>query len=368
MSDNTTRHIWGLLLILVGGASCLFLVALFSPIWIVYDLNPNWSSNGKSIVFVCYRPSIDLNELTEPKRYYGDIPYKPEDAEICSMAPDGSKREQLTRNRAPDDDPIWSPDGTQIAFTSKRDNGWSLFIMGANGSQQRRVSRTKGILDLAWSPDGEQIAFSVTDNGGIHILNLETGSERQIIQEYARHPIWSPDGKTIAFVTEEAILENECEVRVIQVDAGDEIASPTKADCKKPAWSPDGTQLAFVGPRNDLGKNNVQILDFQTLQTFELTIDDEAVKSDLVWSPEGDQIFYLAEGEIFTAQVDGGVANQVTNLNSTAFFFLGNRNLILSPDGKQIVFLRGEGTDSLADRVRIWKINNGGSDLRRLSP
>ena len=76
--------------------------------------------------------------------------------EISLIDPDGSNEVQLTNNSVDDTDPVWSPDGRTIAFTSLRDGDSAVYLMDADGSDQRRL--TAG-ADPAWSPDGTQIIY-----------------------------------------------------------------------------------------------------------------------------------------------------------------------------------------------------------------
>ena len=61
--------------------------------------------------------------------------------EIYVMDADGGNQRKLTKNLQPDNSPSWSPDGKRIAFGSKRDGNWEIYVMDANGRNQRR--RTK---------------------------------------------------------------------------------------------------------------------------------------------------------------------------------------------------------------------------------
>jgi Tol biopolymer transport system component len=50
------------------------------------------------------------------------------------MNADGTNVQQLTDNDHYDENPVWSPDGTRIAFESDRDGGWEIFVMNADGT------------------------------------------------------------------------------------------------------------------------------------------------------------------------------------------------------------------------------------------
>jgi dipeptidyl aminopeptidase/acylaminoacyl peptidase len=75
-------------------------------------------------------------------------------SQIYSVHADGSRLGQLTRNRASDTAPIFSPDGRRIVFTrSTNCCGPGLWVMNADGSRQRRLAAYGS--DPAWSPDSQ---------------------------------------------------------------------------------------------------------------------------------------------------------------------------------------------------------------------
>ena len=81
-------------------------------------------------------------------------------AEIYVMDADGKNQRRLTHHPADDSLPSWSPDGQKIAFSSYRNGGnIQIFVMGSDG--QNPIRLTDGVNDRnpAWSPDGQRIAF-----------------------------------------------------------------------------------------------------------------------------------------------------------------------------------------------------------------
>jgi TolB protein len=95
-----------------------------------YNASPRWSPRGEKIVFMC--------------RVGGN--------QICLINPDGSGLQQLT-SVGNNEEPTWSPDGRHIAFTSTRAGQRDVFVMHADGSDQRRLTSNGRDNYLAdWSP------------------------------------------------------------------------------------------------------------------------------------------------------------------------------------------------------------------------
>jgi TolB protein len=66
--------------------------------------------------------------------------------------------------------PVWSPDGKHIAFTSNRDGNYDIYVMNADASDLRNVTRDPGQDNYAaWSPDGERLAFISNRSGAYEV-------------------------------------------------------------------------------------------------------------------------------------------------------------------------------------------------------
>src|SRR5262249_36708475 len=102
--------------------------------------------------------------------------------------------------------PVWSPDGSAIAFFGYRDGGYDLWAVNPDGSHERKL--TWGPYDdrePAYSHDGTRIAFSsdrgdpLGSNYNIFVLDLRSGQIKQLTKNPAEDfmPSWSPDDKEI---------------------------------------------------------------------------------------------------------------------------------------------------------------------------
>ena len=122
---------------------------------------------------------------------------------VWVMNPDGSRQRRLTNGGVAgcgqEWGHTWSPDGRQIAFVSD-----GIQVMNADGSGQRRLTSDTGFeSNPAWSPDGRRIAFTGGRDGNarIYVINAD-GTEQRLLMpaaaSYFSSPAWSPNGEKIA--------------------------------------------------------------------------------------------------------------------------------------------------------------------------
>ncbi|MCA9212679.1 MAG: PD40 domain-containing protein, partial [Planctomycetales bacterium] len=192
--------------------------------------------------------------------------------EICSMKPDGSDRQNITRT--PDVHELYpkvSNDGTKIAFLVDEHNGRrisrSLYVMNADGSDRKLISEMA--RHACWSPDGKKLAFAKQEfnrfnvkdyvTKSIYFYDLESGKTTQHSNEKIEHlyvPTWSHDGKWIVCTVHGGMGFGHAIV-AIEVH-GDRVIDLKVSGCR-PNLSRDGSRLTWSGDDHTI---NVAEVDY----------------------------------------------------------------------------------------------------------
>ena len=280
---------------------------------------------------------------------------------IWTMNPDGSSPTRLTDdntrteklpNFSPvyDTSPVWSPDGTKIAFISNRDYLLSLYVMNADGSNAQLV--TNKPLEPsrpAWSPDGRKIAFSAGLSGtfgttkpavDIYVINVDGSGLTKLTDGGVNGgAAWSPDGKQIAFASNRG-AENTSRIWLMNADGSNQRILPNSGNTDgtgfmggEPAWSPDGTKILFTSYRacGSLAALAVYVTNADGSNSRLLTNDPNVCGSygSPRWSPDGTRIlasFSLKTGgvtepaqQIVIMNADG--TNQISVSNRARYGF-----------------------------------------------
>jgi Tol biopolymer transport system component len=244
--------------------------------------------------------------------------------DIYVMNADGSGRTRLTTSLGEDYDMDWSPDGTQIVFRSDRDGYDALYIMDADGTNEREfmpdLSEQK--RSPAWSPDGTQIAFAayVPDSPtaqNIHIADVDGGNRRQLTQfrfpSFAEYPSWSPDGQRLAFLAADLGIK---QVYVIDADGTNQVQlTQGGLDNDYPDWSPDGTRIAFKSERD--GNREIYVMNADGTEQTNLTNSPQTEDTYPEWSPDGTRILYMSDA-------DGNTRMYVINTDGTGRTWLAD--------------------------------------------
>jgi Tol biopolymer transport system component len=171
---------------------------------------------------------------------------------------------RLTFDEARDTNPVWSPDGKRVAFTSNRGGKFGLYVRNADGRGDVECLLTveSNCVVQDWSRDGRFLAFdSGIGKNDLWILNLEDGESFVLVESefdvgYAR---FSPDGNWIGYISNES---GKYELYVTRFPGGEGKWQLTKdgADWLL-GWNDAGTELFYLDLEGNLGSVKVEFGD-----------------------------------------------------------------------------------------------------------
>ena len=312
---------------------------------------------------------------------------------LYSISPDGTGLKRLTRRE--DSSPVWSPDGSKIAFNrwQEKNRRYLLFVAGADGSRQRRVAGdSAGPPAITWSPDGMHLAYQrfTSRTWAVTVVEVATGTKSVI--EDAMSPAWSPAGDRIAFSAPRSD-HPECggEIFTAASDGSErvQVTDDAFADDSLPVWSPDGRRIAFVSSRDhDHARDPEDCEDVAGDHlAAEIYVAPAAggaatrltkgftYKQAPAWSPDGSRIAYVAycsldycddrgyphDTEVFLVRADGeGKRRKLTDTWGWA-----EQGPVWSPDGSRIVYTAANNRD---DRIETVTVRTGKRTLLADSP
>ena len=312
------------------------------------DNGPVYSPNGESIAFFSFVDDLNID--------------------LFVMDANGGHEKRLTANGLEKlGTPVWSPDGAKIAFTQLVPNDvsccdYEIFAVNADGSGLMNVTNTPVRYDgqpsfdgqPTWSPDGTQIAFSsdrdqdfgldiiLMDADGSDQVNLTPSSNAHNLQ-----PMWS--GTKIAFTRALAAAPNPEDIYVMNSDGSDVVQLSNGSRDSAPVWSPNGLQIAFVSARNGI---SFHLFVMNGDGSGEIDVS-QASANDPTWSPDSARLGYWSgePGEVVVVDSDGSDPINVTG--HPAFDAAPS----WSPHGTSIAFVSNRLCMGGACPFHIWEVD-----------
>ncbi|MDO6679003.1 amidohydrolase family protein [Shewanella sp. 4_MG-2023] len=308
--------------------------------------------------------------------------------DIYQMPIKGGEAKKLASGIAWQMQPVYSPDGKYIAFTSDEDGGDNIWVMNADGSNPHPVtSETFRLLNSpAWSPDSQYLVarkhFTGSRSlgaGEVWMYHVAGGegvklTERPNEQKDLGEPAYSPDGRYIYFSQDATpgktfhyskdSVKGIYKIKRYDTQSGDiEVLLEGTGGAIRPTPSPDGTKLAYI--KRDGFQSSLYLLDLksgaQTKLYGDLDRDMQetwaihGVYPTMSWTQDNEQIVFWAKGKInkltledksvenipFSVKTELEVQPSVRftqNLDKDNFDVKMLRMAQVSPNGEKVVF------------------------------
>ena len=315
----------------------------------------HWSADGRTLYFISSRTGGNhlwqvkatggaaeiVRSLSTPMtsfsiaRQANTLAYinDQEDTQIEIFETNGSgKRSCLINASRADRGAVWSPDGSQVVFTSNR-TGWDelwLVQKDCTGLRQLTSFREVGVGSPRWSPDGRWITFDRRVNGqsDVYTIRLEDSQLHKLTDSVwsSMMPSWSSDGDWIYFTSNRATPHSKLQIWKIPASGGNprQVTFDGLTGSLEPFASPDGRFLYFKRDdrlwRRDLSTDKEAPID--QLSTHYLTRDWHIARGGIYFlEPDSKSHFLLRRLDLATGktslirQVAGRVRQYGPNLS-----------------------------------------------------
>ena len=308
--------------------------------------------------------------------------------DIYTVSTQGGTAKQLTTQASFEGNPVWSPDGKQIAFASDRDGNFDIFIMPVSGGSAKKLTKNSvSELPSAFTPDGKFVVFSANiqdpaqsaffPSGAmteLYKVPVTGGRTLQIIATPAEQVCYMPDGKSFLYQDRKGV-EDEWrkhhtssvtrDIWLYDAKSGKHTnLTDIGGEDRDPSLAPDGKTIYFLSERKG-GSMNVYSMDVNNPKSIQSVTSFKTHPVRFLSVANNGLLCYAYDGEIYTQEANGKakkVAIDITRDDSEQVADLkvsGARSATVSPDGKQIAFIyRGEVFVTSADYATTKQITH----------
>jgi tricorn protease len=382
---------------------------LLRAIFVIVIASISFAESGNRLLL--QKPALSRTEIVFS--YAGDL---------WSVPREGGEAKRLTTGPGVETDPVFSPDGSQIAFTGEYDGNVDVFVIPASGGMPKRLTYHPGPdAAVGWSPDGKRVLFvsmraSATDGPKLFTMPVEGGFPDEVPLPIAVEGSYSPDGSHLAYVPLFQWQEAWKRYRGGQTkkiwigDLADSSVVPIPRENSNdfnPMWV--GDKVYFLSDRNgavslfsydtrtkqvkqlvenrgldlksasagpgaivyeQFGALHLYDLKTGTTKPVEVRLAGDIVElrphfvnvakqlHDADLSPTGARAVFAARGDIITVPAEKGDARNLTNTVG-----VNEREPVWSPDGQTIAYL----SDESGEYALHLRPQNGIGEVKKVS-
>jgi TolB protein len=269
-------------------------------------------------------------------------------AEVYVVGADGSGERRLTEAASADYPAAGVPDGSGVLVVSvsgeEDDTRERMVVVGWDGSAREVGPASARVRSPSWSPDGAWLVFEYDGASfrDLYRIGADGTGLVRLTDDPAGNfePAVSPDGAWIAFVSSR---DGDAEVYLMRPDgSGQRRLTAFHRDDWAPAWSPDSRRIAFLSAREGSDRVFHVRADGTDLRPLRPAADTAVAEASPAWSPDGTRIAFTLQprggaSRIVVVDVESGAETPLSAAGETA------AGPAWSPDGRHLVYTSDTG-------------------------
>jgi serine/threonine-protein kinase len=237
--------------------------------------------------------------------------------------------------------PAISPDGEFIAYVTGPPDKQRVMVQDIGGGQAIEISQGEWFQYLQWLPDSSALSFYAygTEYGSdIFMVPRLGGAHRKLLSVPGQNPPFalSPDGSQIVYYD-----LNKKHFNITDVSTGKTTPIFLKESFPHVGeldWSPDGNLLLFLA-RDEKRRSAIQIIKIDGGEQSKI-VEDEAWLNCPQWSPKGDAIYYLRQGELWKIPFSSEEGRATKPASPVLGGLQAGSDFTITRDGRQMVYTR----------------------------